>query len=101
MQFLGHSLKDGVGVEEESVPAGGIVIFFPHLFFLFLLKRRFLLVGVSIFLFYHLLELTLFASCNNLSNIFERRLYMDDSSEKDFVIAFSEGTEGLLGLLEG
>jgi len=88
VQFFGHSFEDGVGIEEEGVPVGGIVQLLSHLSLLLFLVGRRLLDGVAVLLFDLLLKLAFFASLDDLADVLKGRLDVDDPAENHLVIQF-------------
>jgi hypothetical protein len=100
VELLGDTFENCVGIEEESVPAGGVVILFPHLSFLFLLEGTFLFQQISVFFLNDLLILCLFACANHLPDVLQGGLDMNDSPKNDPIVTLAKSSQSLLRLVE-
>lgn len=96
MQFFGHTLEDGVGIEEKGIPSSGIVELVAHLSLFLLFVRGFLLNCLSVLFLYLLLVLRLLTRFNHLSDILKRRLYVDNPAKDHLIIQLSKCPQSLL-----
>jgi hypothetical protein len=101
VEFASHAFEDGVGVEEEGVPIGGVVQLEPHLPFACLFEGGFLFHCVAVLLFDFGLEDGFFACFDDGSDVFERGFDVYDASKDDFVVEGGEGAQGLFWFFVG
>lgn len=87
-------LHQGVGVQEQSIPAGRVFKSLTHLHLLLLLICCLLLGRISILLFDLLLVLFFLLRLNNAPDIFQRWLDVEIPPECNFVVQLRKGPEG-------